>query len=85
VPGAGLLGKTPTTGQPSGPRPAGPHAWLSSSHVRARYGCMAYDARDRNSPAISSGAMSCKVKANANSTKFRNHGLHVTLWHRSGR
>ena len=71
APGAGLPSKAPTTGQPSGPRPAGPPEWLSSSHVRALHSCIVYDARDRNHPAISSGVTSCKAEANAAQTAYR--------------
>ena len=71
APGAGLPIKAPTTGQPSGPRPAGPPEWLSSSHVRALHSCIVYDARDRNHPAISSGVTSCKAEANAAQTAYR--------------
>ena len=71
APGAGLPSKAPTTGQPSGPRPAGPPEWLSSSHVRTLHSCIVYDARDRNHPAISSGVTSCKAEANAAQTAYR--------------
>ena len=71
APGAGLPSKAPTTGQPSGPRPAGPPEWLSSSHVRALHSCIVYDARDRNHPAIYSGVTSCKAEANAAQTAYR--------------
>ncbi len=44
APGAGLPSKAPTTGQPSGPRPAGPPEWLSSSRPTSLQSCIVYDA-----------------------------------------